>query len=48
MYNVRQGREYLIKTTQNQAPDLNSQMEQALGDIPETAEDAQEYVQFMG
>lgn len=44
MYNVRQGREYLIKTTQNQAPDLDSQMEQALGDIPETAEDAQEYI----
>lgn len=44
MYNVRQGREYLIKTTQNQAPDLDSQMKQALGDIPETAEDAQEYI----
>lgn len=37
MYNIRQSREYLIAVTQNQAPDIDSQIEQAVGGIPETA-----------
>ena len=44
MYNIRQSREYLTAVTQNQAPDIESQIEQAVGDIPETAEDAQNYL----
>lgn len=44
MYNIRQSREYLIAVTQNQAPDIDSQIEQAVGGIPETAEEAQDYL----
>lgn len=44
MYNIRQSREYLIAVTQNQAPDIDSQIEQAIGGIPETAEEAQDYL----
>lgn len=44
MYNIRQSREYLTAITQNQAPDIESQIEQAVGGIPETAEDAQDYL----
>ncbi len=44
MYNIRQSREYLTAVTQNQAPDIESQIEQAVGGIPETAENAQNYL----
>ena len=44
MYNIRQSREYLTSVTQNQAPDIETQIEQALGGIPETAEEAQDYL----
>ena len=44
MYNIRQSREYLTAVTQNQAPDIESQIEQAVGGIPETAEEAQDYL----
>ena len=44
MYNIRQSREYLTAVTQNQAPDIELQIEQAVGGIPETAEDAQDYL----
>lgn len=44
MYNIRQSREYLTSVTQNQAPDIESQIEQAVGGIPETAEEAQDYL----
>ena len=44
MYNIRQSREYLTAVTQNQAPDIETQIEQAVGDIPETAENAQDYL----
>ena len=44
MYNIRQSREYLTSVTQNQAPDIETQIEQAVGGIPETAEEAQDYL----
>lgn len=44
MYNIRQSREYLTAVTQNQAPDIESKIEQAVGGIPETAEEAQNYL----
>ena len=44
MYNIRQSREYLTAVTQNQAPDIESQIEQAVGGFPETAEEAQDYL----
>lgn len=44
MYNIRQSREYLTAVTQNQSPDIESQIEQAVGGIPETAEEAQDYL----
>ena len=44
MYNIRQSQEYLTAVTQNQAPDIETQIEQAVGGIPETAEEAQDYL----
>ena len=44
MYNICQSREYLTAVTQNQAPDIETQIEQAVGGIPETAEEAQDYL----
>lgn len=47
LYNVRQMREYLI-STQNESPateSLDAQLAEAVGNIPETAEEAEEYIQ---
>ena len=47
MYNVRQMREFLI-SSQNEAPEIESldaQLAEVVGNIPETAEDAEEYIQ---
>ena len=44
MYNICQSREYLTAVTQNRAPDIETQIEQAVGGIPETAEEAQDYL----
>ncbi len=45
MYHIRQAREYLVEITQKQAPDIDTQIQDAIGGIPETAEDAQEYIE---
>ena len=47
LYNVRQMREYLM-STQNESPateSLDAQLAEAVGNIPETAEEAEEYIQ---
>ena len=46
MYHIRQVREYLIKVTENKiAEDVDSQLASAIGDIPDTQEQAQEYIE---
>lgn len=46
MYHIRQVREYLIKVTENKiAEDVDSQLASAVGDIPDTQEQAQEYIE---
>lgn len=46
MYHIRQVREYLIKVTENKiAEDVDSQLASAVGDIPDTKEEAQEYIE---
>lgn len=46
MYHIRQTREYLIKVTENKiAEDVDSQLASAVGDIPDTQEEAQEYIE---
>ena len=45
MYHIRQAREYLVEITQKQAPDIDTQIQDAIGGMPETAEDAQEYIE---
>lgn len=45
MYNVRQTRDFLIAIESGEADDIDKQIEQAVGDIPETAEDAEKYIQ---
>ena len=46
MYHIRQGREDLIKVTENKiAEDVDSQLASAIGDIPDTQEQAQEYIE---
>lgn len=46
MYNVRQMREWLINVAhQSQAESIDAQIEEAVGNIPETAEAAEEYIQ---
>lgn len=46
MYHIRQTREYLIKVTDNkEADNVDSQIASAVGDIPDTQEEAQEYIE---
>lgn len=46
MYHIRQVREFLIKVTENKiAEDVDSQLASAVGDIPDTKEEAQEYIE---
>ena len=46
MYHIRQVREYLINVTENKiAEDVDSQLASAIGDIPDTQEQAQEYIE---
>lgn len=45
MYNVRQTRDFLTAIESGEADDIDKQIEQAVGDIPETAEDAEKYIQ---
>ncbi len=45
MYNVRQTREFLLAVESHEAEDIDKQIEKAVGDIPETAEDAEKYIQ---
>ncbi len=45
MYNVRQTREFLLAVESGEAEDIDKQIEEAVGDIPETAEDAEKYIQ---
>lgn len=47
LYNVRQMREYLMSTqNESQATEsLDAQLSEAVGNIPETAEEAEEYIQ---
>ena len=46
MYHIRQVREYLIKVTEHKiAEDVDSQLASAIGDIPDTQEQAQEYIE---
>ena len=45
MYNIRQTQEFLLKISEpNPAQDIDEQMASAVGGIPETAEQAQEYI----
>ena len=44
MYNVRQTREFLLAVESGEAEDIDKQIEEAVGDIPETAEDAEKYI----
>ncbi len=45
MYNVRQTREFLLAFESHEAEDIDKQIEKAVGNIPETAEDAEKYIQ---
>ena len=46
MYHIRQTREFLIKVTDNkEADNVDSQIASAVGDIPDTQEEAQEYIE---
>ena len=45
MYNIRQTQEFLLKVSEpNPAQDIDERMASAVGGIPETAEQAQEYI----
>ncbi len=45
MYNVSQMEEWLINAPENSVESLDAQIAEAVGDIPETAEEAEEYIQ---
>lgn len=45
MYNVRQTREFLLAIQSDEAENIDEQIEEAVGNIPETAEEAEKYMQ---
>lgn len=44
MYHIRQSREFLVEVTENQAPDIDAQLQETIGNIPDDPEEAEEYI----
>ena len=45
MFHIKQSQDFFLAVQENQAMDLDSQVEEVVGGIPETAEEAGEYIQ---
>ena len=45
MFHIKQSQDFFLAVNENQAKDLDSQVEEVVGGIPETAEEAGEYIQ---
>lgn len=45
MFHIKQSQDFFLAVNENQAMDLDSQVEEVVGGIPETAEEAGEYIQ---